>query len=80
MYWIDGSTQVKRTLTTITTAITVLVIRILLNCIPLQPYNSILKPMSPFQVNGRKRMKRAMIGGNISLNTTVSRSVFPVKT
>ena len=45
--------------------------------IPWQPYSSTLMAIHTCQVNGRKRMQRAMIGGIRSWDTTVLPSVFP---
>ena len=48
--------------------------------LPLQPYSSALIDIVPCHVIGRKRIKRALIGGFTSWYTTVSRSVFPGNT
>ena len=48
--------------------------------LPLQPYSSVLIDILPRNVIGRKRIKRALIGGFTSWYTTVSRSVFPANT
>ena len=48
--------------------------------LPLQPYSSVLIDILPRNVIGRKRIKRALIGGSTSWYTTVSRSVFPANT
>ena len=48
--------------------------------LPLQPYSSVLIDILSRNVIGRKRIKRALIGGSTSWYTTVSRSVFPANT